>query len=95
VRVEYAPRARDDLDSIWEFIARDNEAAATRWIETLLEAAERAGAHPRAGRVVPEIGDPSIREIIHRGYRIVYRIDARRVIVLTVLEGHRRLRAGR
>ena len=27
---------------------------------------------PRSGRVVPEIGDENIREIIHRNYRIIY-----------------------
>jgi plasmid stabilization system protein ParE len=29
---------------------------------------------PRAGRVVPEFGDETIREIISKPYRLVYRL---------------------
>ena len=30
---------------------------------------------PERGRVVPEFDDLSIREIIHRAYRIIYQVD--------------------
>jgi hypothetical protein len=42
--------------------------------------------------VVPEVGDPDIREVFLRTYRIIYRIEPDRILVLTIFEGHRRLR---
>jgi plasmid stabilization system protein ParE len=39
-------------------------------------AVERLVVFPESGRVVPEFKDVTIREIIHRPCRIVYRIKA-------------------
>lgn len=47
---------------------------------------------PLVGRVVPEFGRTELREAIERSYRIVYRIEAGNVRILTVFEGHRLLR---
>ena len=37
---------------------------------------------PERGRVVPELGQPGIREIIFKSYRIVYRVRAGLVEVI-------------
>ncbi|WP_437665171.1 type II toxin-antitoxin system RelE/ParE family toxin [Sorangium sp. So ce1182] len=92
---EWSPEALADLEDICAYIARDNPKAAEAWIEKLISKAEKASAHARAGRVVPEIEDPDIREVFLKSYRIIYRVEPERVVVLTVLEGHRRLRANR
>jgi toxin ParE1/3/4 len=92
LRVELSPQALLDLEDIADYIARDNPSAALRWVDRLVARAQRLGAVPRSGRVVPEIGDSDVREVLLRSYRIIYRIEARRVLVLTVIEGHRRLR---
>ena len=39
------------------------------------------------GRVVPEIGDASYREVLFQNYRIVYRYVADGVTVLAVVHG--------
>jgi plasmid stabilization system protein ParE len=46
---------------------------------------------PHAGRVVPEIGRQDVREVFVRSYRVVYRLVADGIVVLTVFEGHRLL----
>ena len=46
---------------------------------------------PHSGRVVPEFAQEDIREVIVGNYRIVYRIEAKDVVVLTVFEGHKLL----
>ena len=38
----------------------------------------------RRGRVVPEIGLPDFREIVHAPYRVIYRIDVASVAILTL-----------
>jgi len=58
-------------------------------VERLRHAAELAAATPLAGRRVPERDD--IRETFLRSFRIVYRVDADGITVLTVFEGHRLL----
>ncbi len=46
---------------------------------------------PLAGRVVPEVDEPDVREVFFRTYRIVYRVMEGEVHVLTVFEGSRPL----
>jgi toxin ParE1/3/4 len=90
-RVRWTDRARRDLRNIGQYISRDNPDAAATWVDRLIEAAEGAGQFPFAGRVVPEIGLPEIREVIVRRYRIVYRVLEEEVQLLTLFEGHREL----
>ncbi len=73
--VIFAPRAERDLKSIIFYIARQSSAEiAARFGNRLTERALTLATLPLRGRVVPEIADPSVREIIFRTYRIVYRI---------------------
>jgi plasmid stabilization system protein ParE len=91
VHADFSPEALADLDAIYEYIARDKPRIALAWTEKLVDAAEKAATLPFAGRVVPEIGDPKIREVLFRNYRIVYRVEAKRLLVITIIERHRRL----
>jgi addiction module RelE/StbE family toxin len=92
MKVEFSPVAEADLDEIAHYIARDNLRAAERWVDKLVEAARNIANAPLAGRMVPELEDPQIREVLVRKYRIVYRVDPKRITVLTIFEGHRKLR---
>jgi len=47
---------------------------------------------PRSGRVVPELARDDVREVIVGNYRIVYRIEAEAIVILTVFEGHKLLK---
>ncbi len=89
-RLVWTRRALADLEAIGDFVARDNPGAAERWVLRLMAVAERAAVVPLAGRRVPEIGRDDVRETFAHSYRIVYRVTAEQVQVLTVFEGHRR-----
>jgi addiction module RelE/StbE family toxin len=90
----WTERASADLAAIKTFIGRDSERYAEAVIERLVLAAERIQHFPDAGRTVPEFADPSVREIVSRPYRIVYRLVAEDEIhILTVHHGARRLPA--
>ncbi len=91
MKVVVTERAYEALAAIEEYLARDNPAAAMALVERLLARARVLVKHPAIGRVVPEIANPDVRELIERGYRIVYRVRADLVEVLTVFEGHRLL----
>lgn len=89
LRVVWTARALSDLEAIGDFIAMDNPTAAKRWVGELMATAEHAASTPLAGRRVPELAREDVREIIKRTYRVVYRVKADRIEVLTVFEGHR------
>lgn len=54
---------------------------ATRWLRDF----------PESGRMIPEADDQTLREIIVQGYRVMYRLDVDRVLILAVMHGSRDL----
>ena len=89
--VRWTPQAADDLEAITNFIAADSPQYATLFAMDVLVAVERLANFPNSGRVVPELKDPAIREILFGSYRIVYRVKGDLVEVLTVYHGARLL----
>jgi addiction module RelE/StbE family toxin len=92
VKLVWTERAASDLEAIESYVACDDPAAAIALVDRLVERAGALRDHPRMGRVVPEVANPDIRELISGNYRLVYRIRGRTVEVLQVFEGHRLLR---
>ena len=68
------PQSQDDLREIVSYIARDSPDRAREFGNTLISKALFIGTFPEMGHVVPEVGDPSVREIIHGSYRIIYEL---------------------
>jgi len=75
-----------DLEKLVAFISRDNPQAAERFGYAIIERVEKLSEFPLLGRVVPEFKIENIRELIHRPYRIVYRVreDQKLVEILRV-----------
>ena len=67
-----------------DYIARDRPEGAETWLEALIERVAKLDRLARRGRSVPEIGRPTHREIFHAPYRVIYRIDAAQIVVLTL-----------
>lgn len=88
-RLVWTRPAREDLREIRAYIARDSPRYGQATVERLVGAAERLCAYPLSGRVVPELGQPTVREVIAGSYRIVYRVTADEVQVLAVVHGAR------
>ena len=63
-----------------------------RVTRAIMERIEHLASHPDIGRVVPEFGQVSLRELIHPPFRIVYRRDPDAVRVVRVWRSERRLR---
>jgi len=87
--VIWAREALFRLVEIEKFIAKNNPDRAEKFIEYLIDRAESISHNPHIGRIVPELSDKTIREIIAKKYRIVYRIKNERIEILTVFEGHK------
>ena len=89
MRVVWSPRALMRVVEIGRYIAADRPGAARTWAIALFERAATLSAHPRRGRRVPEVNRDEIREVIHGDYRLIYRVEPKRLVVLTVRHGRR------
>jgi plasmid stabilization system protein ParE len=60
-------------------------------LSRIIREAENVAAFPRLGRIVPEFGNPQIREIISQSYRIIYKFDEEgdSVAILRIWHGAR------
>jgi plasmid stabilization system protein ParE len=84
------PQSQDEREIV-SYIARDSPDRARRFGNALIDKALSIGAFPEMGQIVLEIGDPSVREIIHGSYRIIYELahDPNAVYVLRFWHGAR------
>ncbi len=90
-KVEWTNPAWDDLAGVAEHIARDSEYYAAAFVQEMKEAAASLAEFAERGQIVPEFGDPSIRELLVKSYRLVYRISEKRVVILTLIHGAQRI----
>lgn len=91
MKIAWAPLAVQRAIEQARFIALDKPGAAAKWLDGLFDLAETLERFPERGRVVPELGNQEFRELAYGKYRLIYRVEARRVSVLTVRHGRRLL----
>jgi len=91
MRVEWSDSARGDLEDLVRYISRDSAFYAQRFGEKVVLATRRLRDFPESGRMIPEADDQTLREIIVQGYRVMYRLEAGRVLILAVMHGSRDL----
>ena len=94
MRVVWSPLAEERAVEAFEQIARDRPSAAVRWLERLLERVGSLASFPDRGRAVPELQRPDVRELVVKPYRVIYRRDPKRVVVLTIRHGRREFDPG-
>ena len=88
-KLRWSPQAVRDLEAIRDHIATDSPRYAALVIERIIGAVERLTAFPESGRIVPERNDPTIREVIVKPYRVVYRLRPGLVEIATVFRASR------
>jgi toxin ParE1/3/4 len=87
--VAWRPQALRDLEAIEAYYEEVAPDFAPLFVAGAFETVARLVDFPNAGRVVPEIGDESIRELIYRQYRIIYVVGEDSAEVLTVYHSAR------
>ncbi len=85
MKVVWTNTAVDHLQSIHDYIARDSKVYANRVVNKLLNRSQQIAEFPYSGRTVAEFQNESIREVISRPYRIIYRIKVKQIDVLAVV----------
>jgi addiction module RelE/StbE family toxin len=89
--VRWTERAKEDLQRVYDFIARDSSRAAEVLADRIITASERLASFPESGRIVPEFPMLGYREAIVSGYRVLYRIESNTVWIAAVVHGRRLL----
>lgn len=90
-QVKLSRSARSDIQDIVRYISIDGPDKALRFGRFLIQHTKSLGQFPARGRIVPEFEDETIREIIVRAYRVVYRVnhDQRSVEIIRFWHAHR------
>lgn len=88
-QLRWSPQSARDLEAIRDYIATESPRYAALVVERIMGAVERLTAFPESGRIVPERNDPTIREVIVKPYRVVYRLRPGLVEVVTVFRASR------
>ncbi len=92
--VYWTDTARTDLKSIIHHIATDSVANALVVLDKLEKKAESLNVQSGRGRVIPElqfVGIRQYREVIVRPWRLIYRLEGHRVLIMAVLDSRRDL----
>jgi plasmid stabilization system protein ParE len=87
-KVILTPQSIDDLRKIVSFVAQQNPERARTFGYELIDQALSLATFPERGRVVPEIGEPSVREVIHGSFRIIYEIFPEQAVVYVLRFWH-------
>ncbi len=70
--VIWSEPAKIDLRHIHDYIANNSKFYAEKVAREIVEKSEQISTFPEAGRIVPEIGEPAIREFFIYSYRLIY-----------------------
>ncbi len=84
----FSPMAVEDLDGILEYIARDNPAAAVRFVETLKEKCNTLARFPLLGASRDQLAE-RLRVFSVGNYAIYYRPEGESLRIERVLHGAR------
>ena len=74
--VKFEQRAQEDLDCVYEYIARDSIYYANKTVNEIINKTEYLLIFLYMGRKIPEYNNFNLREIIYKSYRILYRVNS-------------------
>ena len=90
-KVVWSSTALEDIEAIAGYISRDSLSYAGTVVTRIIDSTRKLEKCPFAGRVVPEFGSKTLREVFAYNYRIIYRIRGDKVTVAAVIHGRREL----
>lgn len=90
MKIVYEVQFKAQLKAILGFIARDSVSAAKSFRNGLKLRMERIPENPEACRRSLYFADDTIREMIFKGYTVIYRVAANEIRVLDIFKWQNR-----
>ncbi|HQU47174.1 MAG TPA: type II toxin-antitoxin system RelE/ParE family toxin [Pirellulales bacterium] len=94
MNLRWTQSALSDLEALEAYISRHSTRYARGMVERIFDHAGLLENHPLLGAVAPEYSDESIRELLEKPYRIIYRVLPDRIDVLAVIHAARTMPGG-
>lgn len=91
-RVKITKAAEDDIVSVFEHIAQNNQAVAIKWVEEVERQIDSLGKFPQRCPIIPETEElgQEYHQLIYGNYRTIFCIQGLVVIIMRVVH-HARL----
>ncbi len=92
-KVKWTEVAWSDLEEVFNYISKDSRYYGAAFVREVREATRSLSYLAERGRVVPELGDPTIRELFVKRYRLIYQVTEQTVHIIGFIHGARDLLA--
>lgn len=85
VQINWTIQAKNDLQDIAAYIAKDSKNYAKLQVVRIISRTKILKSQIYAGKIVEEIDQKNIRELIEGNYRIIYKVvNTERIDILTI-----------
>jgi plasmid stabilization system protein ParE len=68
-----------------EYIRKDSPESAKAFLRQVFEAVRSLSTFSERGRVIPDLNDPSVRQVLVGRYRVLYEVHPEAVWIIRVL----------
>ena len=90
--IVWSEPAWHDLEQVADYIAQDSLHYAATFVREVRDAARSLATFAERGRIVPELNDPAVRELLVGRYRLMYRVAPSTVQIVAFVHGARDFR---
>lgn len=87
--IAWAGRARSDLRIAISQIQTTSPGAARAFASAIVQTARSLATLSERGRIVPELGDDAVRELLLGRYRLIYEVFPERVAIVRLIHASR------
>jgi plasmid stabilization system protein ParE len=87
VNVIFSPEAEADLETIGDYIARDNPLRAIAFVQQLQATCAALAGHPRRFERLERFRQREVRRRVFRTYLIVYEVMETQVSIVRIIHG--------
>jgi len=89
-RIQWTEAARDDLRDVKAYVGRRNRVGLRRLVDELKSLLSQLSQHPGSGQELEVMdADHRYRQLVFAPYRLIYRIDDERVLIIRIWHGRR------
>ena len=83
-RIIYPAEAKKQLSDIKEYISKDSNSNAARYLRKIKHKIELIGKFPFIGKVNATMNVDHIRDYVVLGYKVIYKINKKSITILAI-----------